>query len=515
MSAVRAEAGGAIKVDLDHGAAAETVAAPNASLETVARGVSWTVVGRAVGQGSWYGSLLALAILVPPSAFGAVAVGSVIVAITTLLMESGTGGAIVVASEVTAGHLRRAVLRTGSAALVMCAVAAVLAGPIMRLFAPGGNPNVLRVMLLAVVLAAFSIVPMALLKKMLQFRRQALVLIGAAIAASVLAIGTAVAGAGVWALVTRIVAYQGFVTALAWVAVLDLLPRRHEGSGITSHRRRATSPWFMVIALAAFSAQTFDNLIVGHFTNVRSLGLYAMAFALGLAPTTQISWQIGGVLFPAMAATRDPTQLAQRTLKAMRLMALILLPLVPPAVILAPTLIPAVMGHKWAGMVTPFQVLIVVGIVQGIMNVMAEALAAGRGLVARAWIDGTWATLTIAAVVIGVKLGGITGAAYGHLVMLVVVVAAYLCFGASRVGLTARAVIVNVRGPAAAVLVQAACTSLLFVALRRLDVPSAAAACAAAVVGFGALALVLRRAAPELLAEVREVVQAALRRRKN
>src|SRR2546421_6680835 len=98
MSAVRAEAGGAagaIKGDLDHGTAAETLAAPTASLETVARGVSWTVVGRAVGQGSWYGSLLALAILVAPSAFGAVAVGSVIVAITTLLMESGTGGTIV------------------------------------------------------------------------------------------------------------------------------------------------------------------------------------------------------------------------------------------------------------------------------------------------------------------------------------------------------------------------------------------------------------------------------------
>src|SRR5213079_3522053 len=101
------------------------------------------------------------------SAFGAVAVGSVIVAITTLLMESGTGGTIVIADEISAAYLRRAVLRTGFAGLAMCGVAAALADPIMNLFARGGDPDVLRVMLIAVALAAFSIVPLALLKRTL------------------------------------------------------------------------------------------------------------------------------------------------------------------------------------------------------------------------------------------------------------------------------------------------------------------------------------------------------------
>src|SRR5438067_6425446 len=64
---------------------------------TVARSLAWKVLSVIVGQGCWYTSLLILAILVPPSAFGVIAVGTVITNLATLLLESGAGGALVIA----------------------------------------------------------------------------------------------------------------------------------------------------------------------------------------------------------------------------------------------------------------------------------------------------------------------------------------------------------------------------------------------------------------------------------
>ena len=502
---------------LDDGAQAPTddriVSVSPPSMATVARGLSWTVIGRVAGQGSWYASLLTLAILVPPGAFGVVAVGSVIVAITTLLMESGTGGTIVVTPNVSSAYLRRSVIRTGIAGITLSALAALLAGPIMRLFAHGGNPDVLRVMVGAVALAALSIVPMALLKKTLHFKRQALVMIGAAILASAASIVAGALGAGVWALVIRIVLYQALVTVFAWLAVLDLLPRIR-AAGRPAPLRRPSAQWFMTIALAGFVAQTFDNLIVGHFTNVTQLGLYAMAFSLGLAPTMQVSWQLGGVLFPVIAATRDLRQVAQRTLKSMRLMSLLLLPVLPPAIVLAPTLIASVLPHKWAGMVAPFQVLILVGVVQGILNVLAESLAASGGVATRARIDATWAATTVGVLIVGTELWGIRGAAFGHVVMLAFAVAAYLRWGAPRVGLSASQVVGAVGGAGAAVAVQGAVTLGLVLGLKALGTGAPIAAAAAGLGGFVAFIVVLPRTAPGLGREAREVVSAAIRSRR-
>jgi len=482
------------------------------SLSTVARGLSWTVIERLVGQGSWYASLLVLAILVPPRAFGVVAVGSVIVSVATLLMESGTGGTIVVTPEVSASHLRRSVARTGSAGVALSAIAAALAAPILHAFAHGGDANALRAMFAAVGVGAFAIVPQALLKKTLHFKRQALVLIVAAILASAAGITAGALGAGVWALVTRLVVYQVLLAVLSWVVVLDLLPRGG-GSGPPPPLRRAGAPWFMTIALAAFVAWGVDNLIVGHFTNTAQLGMYTMAFSLGLAPTMQISWQVGLVLFPAIAATRDRVQVAQRTLKSMRLMALLLLPLVPLAIVLAPTIIPSVLGHKWAGVVVPFQLLIVVGAVQGIINMLGESLGACGGIGTRGRIDATWAALTGAALIVGAKTGGIRGAAIAHLVMNAFLATAYLRWGAPRVGLSASDVVKGVRGAGLAVAAQGAVTLAAVISMRSIGTGSTLAALTAGLLGIAALALALPRTAPGLASEARSVVAAAVRGR--
>lgn len=476
----------------------------------LARGLSWKGIGQVVGDLTWYGSLVVLAALLPPSAFGIVAVAMVLVSVTRLLMESGTGGGIIVSGALTGSDLRALLLRNLLIAGCVTVGLAILAPAIVDTFAAGADPAVVRVMLVSVVLAALGIVPVALLDKTLRFKARAQLSIAAAVVSAVAAVAVAVVGGGVWALVTRQLVNQGLLTLLAWVAVRDVWPR---GSWRRVRRRvpRTGGTWFLVMAAANFTAYSLDNLLVGSLVDLRDLGLYSLAFTLAFAPLTRISWVIGSVLFPSVAATTDMEQIRRRTLKSTRLMALLLWPWAPIAVALAPVLIPALLGERWRGMVVPFQIMLVVGVAHGVLNVLAETFSGSGNAGFRARVDALWAVGTVALVVVLTRRNGIQGAAVAHAAMFCVLAGFYVTRGLRRIGVAPGRFFDALRGMLLALAGQTAVTALAQWGLGSLGSSRATAGVGAALVSLAAgcsLVLVLERRA---LGEAREVLHAARR----
>lgn len=483
------------------------------SLATVARGISWKVGGRGVGQLTTLGAFLVLAAFLPPEAFGIVAVGMVIISVTTLLMESGTGGAIIVAKGLTARDLRGSIMRNFAVGVAFAVSVALAADPIVDTFARGADPSVLRVMILSVAIGSLGIVPLALLDKTLKFKRRAQLSVVAAVVSSLLAIAAAIAGAGVWALVVKHVTNQGLLTGLAWVAVRDVWPRGGRIAAGPRRMRRTGASWFLLMAAANFVAFSLDSLIVGRVAGVRELGLYSVAFALAFAPLRQVSWEVGAALLPAISATDDEDQVRRRIVKSLRLMALLLTPLVPPAIVLAPELIPAVLGERWSGMVVPFQIMFAVGVAHGILNVLAEGLAGTGNAAFRGKVDMTWALVTLGAVGAMTIVAGIEGAALAHLAMLFVLAAVYLVYGARRMRISPSALGDAFAGVAVCLSGQIAVTAAVFLGAEAAGVPAVASASMAALAGLGAGAGLLVSRQRELLEEATDVVVSAIRGR--
>lgn len=486
---------------------------PAPTMGTVARGVSWKILSVTVGQGSWYVSLFVLAILVAPRDFGIIAVGSAVVSFTLLVLESGTGGSLIIAPDLAPASVRRALIRTAAAGVVATAAFVALAVPIAHTFAHGSDPGALRGLAVTVGLAAVSIVPNALLSKHMRFKAVAQIWIAATVVASAAAIVAGALGAGVWALVIRIVVNQLIITVLSLFAARDLIPlRRPPSAGPIP--RRAGAPAFLMIAAATFFAWTFDNLIVGAFTDSYQLGLYALAFSLAFLPLTQVSWNVGAVLLAAVAAARDEEVVRRQTLKAVRIMALLLMPLLPAAIALAPGVIPGVLGHKWQGMVVPFQILFVVGVGQAVFNTLGEALAGAgvRSVGVRARIDVTWAIATIGAIVIGVNLGGIRGAAAAHVVTFCGLALAYAWRGGRGIGLSMAALLGSIRPVVECVTAQALVTAAVTLGLEHTGSSVLVAGLAGAGAGVLALAGSLRLRHSELIGEGRGVLLATLGR---
>ena len=453
---------------------------------SVARGISWVGAGHVVGQLAWFASLLAISAIVPPSSFGSVSVAMVVVQVAWLLVGSGTRAALVLNPRPTRAQIRLSLGTNVATGVGIGLTAAVLAPPLVGALAPGADPLVLTVLACSIALYGFSIVPLALLQRQMRFKVHASVNAGSAVIASCVAVLAAVAGLGVWALVLRQVLFQGLLAAFAWAAARRLLPPARADD--PPARRDRVAWWFFALGVVAFLAYNIDYVLVGRFTDVTQVGLYALAFSIAFAPVTQIAWQVGKVLFTSTARSDDRAEVAGRAARAVRVTALLVWPVVVPAVVLAPKLLPWILGPEWGPMVTPFQLLMAAGAVHGVMAVLREfILGAGNVRICLA-VDAGWLAATVLGLMALVPVLGITGAALVHVALLPLMVAAYGLMATRRLGLEPRSLWAAVRPVVLAVGVQVALTLAVAALAAGSGAPAAVAAVAGALAGLAGAA---------------------------
>lgn len=482
----------------------------------VVRGLSWIGAGHVVSQIAWFGSLLYLAAILPPAAVGSVTIAMVFVQIAWLLQNAGTIGSIIVTPNLTGGQIRYATALTACTGAGTAIVVALFAAPMMS--AVGANPadaQILQVLSLSIAVNGLSIVPMALLQKNLHFKRHAAANGGAAVVSSALAVLGGLLGMGVWALVLRQVMFRGFVATFAWAAARNLV----RSGGFTAARgrhplRTGAGKWFFTLSLTSFVALHVDYVIISRKTDAAQLGLYALAFTIAFAPMTQFAWQIGKVLFPSAAATHDAELVRQRALKAMRMVALILLPLAIPAICLAPIGLPGLLGSEWEPMVIAFQILCAVGVVHGLLAIMREFLVATGHVAFCAKTDLVWLVGTFLVLWVMVGADGIRGAALAHLFVLVPLVIAYSTRGAALLGLSAGSLARGLKGVLVPVIVQALTTLMIILSLEHVGVSADVATIVGAMVGLLPLGLMLLRMEESPLREGGAILSGALKGRR-
>ena len=485
---------------------------PVVSTPVVARAIAWQALTNVVGQGCWYGSLLILANLVPPQDFGVIAVGMVVVQLANLLLNSGTGGALIIARELDLRSVYRTVVRVTAAGFALTMLLVLLAAPITDRFAKGADPTALRVLAPIIFLMALCIVPHGLLKRALRFKRMAIVNVAAVVIASIAAVCAAILGATLWALILRLVLFQLLLTVLTWLAAVDIFPRHRQDSPPAPQPGAIA---FLAIGAATFIALQGDTLVVAASTNTTQVGLYSMAFSLAYVPLTQVSWTIGTVLFPALAIARNPETVRRQALKALRLVTLGLLPIIPVAIALAGSLIPRLLGPEWSGAIVPFQILVVAGAGHGITNVLGEVFAGvgGETLNRRSRIDVLWAGGTLTAIALGVHIAGIRGAAAAHVLTFFCLAVAYL-WCARKIGITPTFAARELREIGASVLVQAVVTAAGFTAVAALGGTLLIASLCGAGLGVLAFVLALSVLQPALFAECGALITTVVARRR-
>lgn len=305
------------------------------------------------------GSLVVLARLIPPAAFGPYAVAVVVQEFAIGIQGQGVGSALVQRPTASREHLQAGQALGISAGLVLAGLTYLLAWVLVRpIF---GEPTASLVALSSPLFVIYAIgtVPFATLRRRFDFRRLSILDIANTSVRLGVSIGLAVAGLGAKSLVLAALAAGVVFSVAAWWSAPPPLPR---------FRRRPVRDllsYGVFASLASISWVGFRNCdyaIIAARVGTLQSGIYFRAYTLAVEYQRKISDVMVTVAFPILARTADEERLHALRGQMVRVLTCLLFPMLTLLAVLAPVLVPWLLGAAWAPAVVPTQILAIGGI---------------------------------------------------------------------------------------------------------------------------------------------------------
>jgi teichuronic acid exporter len=302
---------------------------------------------------SWASTILVIRLL-SPSDYGLMAMITIAISFFLVLSEVGLGASVIQTLELKDHFLRQLfgfVLLTNFLAAAITFLGAPL---IARLFSEPQLKPLISVSSITFILIALYALPQSLLVRDLNFQEKAKVDLFSNIISAITSLLLALAGFGVWALVISFLVLHA-VKAIGFGIVnpVFIWPSL-KFSGIRSFLRFGSIITLERI-LYYFYGQA-DKIIGGKILGKELLGFYSVGLNLASAPLDKVMSVVTHVMFPAYSRIQtDGERLKVSILKSIGFVSLVSFPLFFGMAIIAPDIIPLILGSKWWNIVLPFQ----------------------------------------------------------------------------------------------------------------------------------------------------------------
>ena len=338
-----------------------------------AGGLRWITYARIAIEATLLGSMVVLARLIPPAEFGIFAIVVIVQELALTMPMEGIGSALVQRRTIERKHLQGGlVLSLGIGAilsLLTIALALVVVGPLF-------GERTASLVLLAVpwyLLGALYCVPMAVLRRRLDFRRVSLVDITQNLVRVTVTIGMALTGLDAEALVLGCLAGMAAAAALAIAFVRIPLPRWRPQA------MRELLPYGGPAALSCVAWTGFRNgdyAIIGATLGTATAGLYWRGYQLAVEYQRKISVVMTQMAFPVLARAETAQDMFALRRRMVQLLTVVVFPLLVMLVLLAPVVVPWLFGAAWRPAVLPTQILALGGAAVLVTDAVGSALQA-------------------------------------------------------------------------------------------------------------------------------------------
>src|SRR5262245_31116255 len=350
---------------------------PSIPLRTkVAGGIRWGLIVSIATQVSRIVFMVVLMRLLGPKNFGIVGQAVVVIAVAQIFVHFGLAASIVQRPQLDPREVGAAFWLNVAMGLLLAALM-VLGAPLLSTFFKTEELTaVLFALSISLVLKAMTVVPIALLTRKMQFRSLGIIEIASTLISGALGVGAAVMGAGYWALVIQAVSLEAIT--LFMVLYINGLPDL-SWSATAARRLWSFSSRLMAADLINYVTGNIDKILVARFLGATPLGLYSLAFRV-LRLTQAVCSQVGRVILPMFARLQDDRErLARAFLDVTESTSLALFPAMTLTILLAPIVVPAVLGEAWADAVTPLQLVAAMTIPWILVSFMGPlTIAVGR-----------------------------------------------------------------------------------------------------------------------------------------
>lgn len=280
---------------------AMTGTGPSVGRRTTRGGIA-LVLGQAASRLAATVGVLVLAGILTPSDFGIVAIAAFCIAAVNSMFALGVGSAMLVLPQ--SDDLDRTSLTVATTVGVACCLIVLVAAPgLADLLGDDRATPYLRALAPVLVLTRWTEVRRAMLERQLRFAQVTTIEVGAAVSGVVMAVLSARAGAGAWALIHQELVYQGLM-ALA-------LTFHRAGSnvlGLSAHEVRRLWGYgrhLLLNSVLLFAYSNLDNAAVARVLGTTRVGLYTFAFSVTNAPVYLLTHAVNRAMLPAYAALRQ------------------------------------------------------------------------------------------------------------------------------------------------------------------------------------------------------------------
>ncbi len=300
-------------------------------------------VVRVIGQ---MVALVVLAHLLPPSAFGLLAMVASIGAILDLVKEFGLSAATIQRQDITHAQVSSLFwINAGvgaSLGLGLFAAAPLLA----RFYGQPELTEVARWLAIAFVASGFTVQHWALLRRQMRFAAIAGMETVADLASFAVAIALAAAGKGYWALVVQRLVSPLFLLAASWLICRWRPARPALTAGVRSLLGFGASVTGSGLAIA-FS-RSIDQILIGWLWGPAVLGLYERTTRLLIMPVNTINAPVYAAAMPALSRLNDdPARYRSMFGQVMQKLALLTMPVFALSAVTADWIVKILLGPSW------------------------------------------------------------------------------------------------------------------------------------------------------------------------
>jgi O-antigen/teichoic acid export membrane protein len=349
----------------------------NAELtEATATGLRWVMFARLGTELILLVSMVVLARLIPPSAFGMFAIAVIVQELAVNVPGEGVGSALVQRKTIERAHLEGALAVSLLSGAVLAIAALLLVQVLVRpVF---GDETAFLVALTTpwFLMGGILAIPLAVLRRQLDFRRLSLLSLAQNAVRTVASVALAVMGMDASALVLGALAGMFAIVGLAVLSAPVPLPRWR------SRAIRDLLSYGAPAALAAFSWAGFRNgdyAIVGARLGAAQAGFYWRGFQLAVEYQRKVSAVMTQIAFPVLSRTAGADAMFELRRRMVRLLTVVVFPLLALLVLLAPVVVPWLFGPAWEPAVLPTQILAGAGATTVVIDAVGSVLmAAGR-----------------------------------------------------------------------------------------------------------------------------------------
>jgi O-antigen/teichoic acid export membrane protein len=339
----------------------------------MAVGLRWITYSRMGIEVLQVVSMIVLARLIPPAAFGMVATVAIVQELTLTLPMEGLSSALVQRPSITREHLRSGLLLGMVGGLLLAAATLLLSAAVVVPAYGVETAHLMELIAPCFLLGAATAIPLAVLRRRLDFKTTGLIAIVSTLSRTAVTVALAVAGLDAPALVLGTVA--GLVVGLAMALRAAPIPL----PGWNSNAVRELLPYGGPASLACLAWAGFRNgdyAIIGARLGPFQAGLYWRGYTLAVDYQRKVSTVMAEMAFPVLSRTAGKHEMHALRRRMVQLLTVTLFPLLVVLVLTAPIVVPLLFGPAWEGAVRPAQILAAGGAATLVIDAAGSTLAA-------------------------------------------------------------------------------------------------------------------------------------------